>query len=149
MTIRFGWAVSAGLLGMLGCGPARMAERPAILSPDGAPGDGAAVLISFQRQNALWVTVRTTAVSRVLGWTSGSTRPVLVLYATRGFNPAFTGGAQVRVAWMDGDKVVAVAAAAGADHLSPPQEVTAAILLPPETPSVIQAGDHLRLVEPS
>lgn len=117
-------------------------------SAQAAATDGRALLVSFERHETVWVSVRASAETRVEGWGAELTTAVLVVYPKRDFNPAFTGAAPMRVAWMDGDRVVALADPTGAGHLSPPQEVTAAVLLPPDEAPKVQAGDRFRLVGP-
>lgn len=129
-------------LALPGCKPGGEAGRASLPLKDG----GGVVLV-FDRRLAVWVSVRASAEARSLGWKEGVSTPVFVTYPARGFNPAFTGGARLRVAWVDGERIIRVDEAAEVRHVSPPQEVTGAILLPEGVEVGLQAGDRIRLVE--
>jgi hypothetical protein len=109
--------------------------------------DGNWVVLCFAKRMSVWVAVRATAESRAEGWATTTTSPVLVSYPSRGFNPAFTGEGNPWVVWMDGARVVQVAqATSGQKHLSPNQEVTAALLLPPSVEVGLTTGDTVQFV---
>jgi len=128
------------LLALLGC----VNNHPAASPP---AGDGNGVVLCFAKRVSVWVAVRATAESRAEGWAATITTPVLVSYPSRGFNPAFTGEGNPWVVWVDGGRVVQVQQApSGAKHLSPVQEVTAALLLPAGAEVGFVAGDTVQFV---
>lgn len=132
--------VPLALLTLLGC-----ENNNPVASPP--TGDGNGVVLCFAKRVSVWVAVRATAESRAEGWASTITSPVLVSYPNRGFNPAFTGEGSPWVVWVDGGRVVQVQrAASGAKHLSPVQEVTAALLLPTGAEVGFVAGDTVQFV---
>lgn len=125
------------------CGPAT--QKQSASAPALADGEG--VVLSFSRRSATWVVIRSTAESRTNGWKERCDRPVLVVYGGRGFNPVFTNLERVRVEWLDGDRVVRIEEAqSGARHLSPNQEVTAALVVPEGCETGLRVGDQVLLV---
>jgi hypothetical protein len=129
------------LLALLGCTKTGGAPMPVVHQ------DGAGVILSFEKRVAIWVTIRATPESRANGWKERPQSPVLVFYDARGFNPAFTGGARLRVEWLDGDLVVRVDEAGEGKHVSPTQEITAALLVPEGVETGLKVGDRILVVE--
>lgn len=131
------------LCGLLACG------NPGSAPSTGMAGrDGQGVVLCFSKQLAVWVQVRATPASRSEGWGAGIPAPVLVSYPSRGFNPVFTRRNEgLVVAWIDGDRVVQTQRASHEDeHLSPVQEVTAALVVPGGWNLGFAAGDVVRFV---
>jgi hypothetical protein len=75
--------------------------------------------------------------------------PSYVVYPQRGFNPVFSSGSPVRVAWIDQNRVVRIDETHdGRDQsISPPQEVTAALVAPLGVDFDLTAGDKILLVD--
>ncbi len=136
--------LGALLLGGIACDRNKGTE----LASGGTP-EGPGVVLNFKKKQALWVDVRSTPEGRVLGWSQKSQTPSYVIYSKRGFNPVFTSGSPVRVVWIDQDRVVRIDQANDPTDrsISPPQEVTAALVAPMGSDIQITAGDQLILVD--
>lgn len=132
------------LLGGISCDGHKGADQARGATPEG-PG----VVLNFKKKQALWVDVRSTPEGRVLGWSQRSQTPSYVIYPKRGFNPVFTSGIPVRVVWIDADRAVRIDQANDPTErsISPPQEVTAALVAPLDSDIQITAGDQLILVD--
>lgn len=138
--------LALGVAGTLLLGGCRSSARDG-KADDASAGNGQGLVISFARKHVVWAEIRATPEARAAGWRGPLKSAVYVLYPQRGFNPAFTGGARIRVVWLDGGRVVKVEDSGEARHVSPPQEVTAALLFPEGVEPGFQPGDQLKLVE--
>ena len=141
-------AFLAGLLALGLCACARQQDdRSAFNRAAGVEGPG--VVLNFEKQQALWVDVRSSPEGRVLGWSQKGSTPAYVVYPQRGFNPVFSAGTPVRVAWIDQNRVVRIDETkdSGDKSISPPQEVTAALVAPLDSEWRISAGDKILLVD--
>ena len=127
---------------LIGCGNPGAAPTGAIPARDGQ-----GVVLCFAKRLSVWVQVRATPASRSEGWGSGVPAPVLVAYPTRGFNPVFTRNEGAVIAWIDGERIVqTLRVPSDADHRSPVQEVTAALVVPAGWDMGLAAGDSIRFV---